>query len=74
MLDVTALLSNILYEIFTLVATPLLVVSLGKLAGIASGGATFMIPLCLLLLFIQAKNGTLFQSLVELYDFVGFFL
>jgi len=39
-LGVIALLSNILREIFTLLATPLLVVYFGKLAGIASGGAT----------------------------------
>ncbi len=41
-LGVIALLSNILREIFTLLATPLLVVYFGKLAGIASGGATSM--------------------------------
>jgi uncharacterized membrane protein YbjE (DUF340 family) len=41
-LGVTALLSNIMREIVTLVATPLLVVYFGKLAGIASGGATAM--------------------------------
>lgn len=42
MLGVTALLSNILREIITLLATPLLVQYFGKLAGIASGGATSM--------------------------------
>jgi len=42
MLGVVALLSNILREIFTLLATPLLVIYFGKLAGIASGGATSM--------------------------------
>lgn len=42
MLGVTALLSNILREILTLLATPLLVQYFGKLAGIASGGATSM--------------------------------
>lgn len=42
MLGVTALLSNILREITTLLATPLLVQYFGKLAGIASGGATSM--------------------------------
>jgi uncharacterized membrane protein YbjE (DUF340 family) len=41
-LGVIALLSNILREIITLVATPLLVQYFGKLAGIASGGATSM--------------------------------
>jgi uncharacterized membrane protein YbjE (DUF340 family) len=41
-LGVTALLSNVLREIVTLVATPLLVQNFGKLAGIASGGATSM--------------------------------
>ncbi len=41
-LGVIALLSNILREILTLVATPLLVQYFGKLAGIASGGATSM--------------------------------
>lgn len=41
-LGVIALLSNILREIFTLLATPLLVIYFGKLAGIASGGATSM--------------------------------
>lgn len=41
-LGVIALLSNILREILTLVATPLLVQHFGKLAGIASGGATSM--------------------------------
>ncbi|MCK3684433.1 lysine exporter LysO family protein [Maribellus sp. YY47] len=41
-LGVIALLSNILREIFTLLATPLLVVYFGELAGIASGGATSM--------------------------------
>ena len=41
-LGVIALLSNILREIFTLVMTPLLVKYFGKLAGIASGGATSM--------------------------------
>ena len=41
-LRVTALLSNIFREIVTLVATPLLVQNFGKLAGIASGGATSM--------------------------------
>jgi uncharacterized membrane protein YbjE (DUF340 family) len=39
---VTALLSNILREIITLLATPILVLYFGKLAGIASGGATSM--------------------------------
>jgi uncharacterized membrane protein YbjE (DUF340 family) len=42
MLGVTALLSNVLREIITLLATPLLVQYFGKLAGIASGGATSM--------------------------------
>jgi len=41
-LGVIALLSNILREITTLLATPLLVLYFGKLAGIASGGATSM--------------------------------
>ncbi|MBA4409516.1 MAG: lysine exporter LysO family protein [Bacteroidota bacterium] len=41
-LGVVALLSNILREILTLIATPLLVQYFGKLAGIASGGATSM--------------------------------
>jgi uncharacterized membrane protein YbjE (DUF340 family) len=41
-LGVIALLSNIFREIFTLLATPLLVHYFGKLAGIASGGATSM--------------------------------
>jgi len=41
-LGVTALLSNITREIFTLLATPLLVKYFGKLAPIASGGATSM--------------------------------
>jgi uncharacterized membrane protein YbjE (DUF340 family) len=41
-LGVIALLSNILREIITLLATPLLVQYFGKLAGIASGGATSM--------------------------------
>ncbi len=41
-LGVIALLSNISREIFTLLATPLLVQYFGKLAGIASGGATSM--------------------------------
>ena len=41
-LGVIALLSNILREIFTLLATPTLVLYFGKLAGIASGGATSM--------------------------------
>jgi len=41
-LGVVALLSNIFREIFTLLATPLLVKYFGKLAGIASGGATAM--------------------------------
>ena len=41
-LGVIALLSNILREIFTLLATPMLVLYFGKLAGIASGGATAM--------------------------------
>ena len=39
---VTALLSNISREIFTLLATPLLVKIFGRLAPIASGGATSM--------------------------------
>lgn len=41
-LGVTALLSNITREIFTLLATPLLVRYFGRLAPIASGGATSM--------------------------------
>jgi len=41
-LGVVALISNILREITTLLATPLLVKYMGKLAGIASGGATAM--------------------------------
>jgi uncharacterized membrane protein YbjE (DUF340 family) len=41
-LGVVALLSNIFREIFTLLATPFLVRYFGKLAGIASGGATAM--------------------------------
>jgi uncharacterized membrane protein YbjE (DUF340 family) len=41
-LGVIALLSNILREIITLLATPFLVQYFGKLAGIASGGATSM--------------------------------
>lgn len=41
-LGVIALLSNILREIITLLATPLFVRYFGKLAGIASGGATSM--------------------------------
>jgi uncharacterized membrane protein YbjE (DUF340 family) len=41
-LGVTALLSNIMREVFTLLATPVLVQYFGKLAGIASGGATSM--------------------------------
>jgi uncharacterized membrane protein YbjE (DUF340 family) len=41
-LGVTALLSNIMREVFTLLATPVLVQHFGKLAGIASGGATSM--------------------------------
>lgn len=41
-LGVTALLSNIMREVFTLLATPILVQYFGKLAGIASGGATSM--------------------------------
>jgi len=41
-LGVMALLSNISREIFTLLATPLLVRYFGKLAPIASGGATSM--------------------------------
>jgi uncharacterized membrane protein YbjE (DUF340 family) len=41
-LGVVALLSNIFREIATLMATPLLVRYFGKLAGIASGGATAM--------------------------------
>jgi uncharacterized membrane protein YbjE (DUF340 family) len=41
-LGVIALLSNISREIFTLIAAPLLVKYFGKLAPIASGGATSM--------------------------------
>jgi len=41
-LGVIALLSNIMREIITLLATPILVLYFGKLAGIASGGATSM--------------------------------
>jgi uncharacterized membrane protein YbjE (DUF340 family) len=41
-LGVIALVSNILREIFTLLFVPLLVRYFGKLAGIASGGATSM--------------------------------
>jgi len=41
-LGVTALLSNISREIFTLIATPLLVKIFGRLAPVASGGATSM--------------------------------
>ena len=41
-LGVVALLSNIFREIITLLAVPLLVKYFGKLAGIASGGATAM--------------------------------
>jgi uncharacterized membrane protein YbjE (DUF340 family) len=41
-LGVIALLSNIMREIITLLATPVLVLIFGKLAGIASGGATSM--------------------------------
>ncbi|WP_430816640.1 lysine exporter LysO family protein [Carboxylicivirga sp. RSCT41] len=41
-LGVIALLSNIFREIITLLAVPLLVKYFGKLAGIASGGATAM--------------------------------
>ncbi|MGE5393829.1 MAG: lysine exporter LysO family protein [Candidatus Saccharibacteria bacterium] len=41
-LGVIALLSNIMREMFTLLATPLLVMYFGKLAGIGSGGATSM--------------------------------
>ena len=41
-LGIIALLSNIMRESFTLVATPFLVKYFGKLAGIASGGATSM--------------------------------
>lgn len=41
-LGVIALLSNIMREMFTLVATPLLVIYFGKLAGISAGGATSM--------------------------------
>ncbi|MCG8375720.1 MAG: lysine exporter LysO family protein, partial [Chlorobiales bacterium] len=41
-LGVIALLSNIFREIITLLAVPLLVKYFGKLAGIATGGATAM--------------------------------
>lgn len=41
-LGVVALLSNIFREVFTLLATPILVRYFGNLAGIASGGATAM--------------------------------
>jgi uncharacterized membrane protein YbjE (DUF340 family) len=41
-LGVIALLSNIMREMFTLLATPILVMYFGKLAGISSGGATSM--------------------------------
>lgn len=41
-LGVIALLSNIMREMFTLLATPLLVMYFGKLAGISAGGATSM--------------------------------
>ena len=41
-LGVIALLSNIMREVFTLLATPLLVQYFGKLAGIGSAGATSM--------------------------------
>jgi len=41
-LGVIALLSNVLREILTLLITPILVMHFGKLAGIASGGATSM--------------------------------
>jgi uncharacterized membrane protein YbjE (DUF340 family) len=41
-LGVVALLSNIMREIITLLAVPLFVRYFGKLAGIASGGATAM--------------------------------
>ncbi len=41
-LGVIALISNIIREILTLLATPLFVKYFGKLAGIASGGATAM--------------------------------
>lgn len=41
-LGMVALISNILREVTTLLATPLLVKYFGKLAGIASGGATAM--------------------------------
>jgi len=41
-LGVVALLSNIFREVATLLATPILVRYFGKLAGIASGGATAM--------------------------------
>lgn len=41
-LGVIALLSNIMREMFTLLATPFLVMYFGKLAGISAGGATSM--------------------------------
>ena len=41
-LGVIALISNIMREMFTLLATPLLVMYFGKLAGISAGGATSM--------------------------------
>lgn len=41
-LGVIALLSNIMREVITLLATPVFVLLFGKLAGIASGGATSM--------------------------------
>lgn len=41
-LGVVALLSNVVREIFTLLFTPVLVRYMGKLAGIAAGGATAM--------------------------------
>jgi uncharacterized membrane protein YbjE (DUF340 family) len=41
-LGVIALLSNLMRELFTLLATPVLVRYMGRLAGIASGGATSM--------------------------------
>ncbi len=41
-LGVVALLSNVLREIITLVATPVFIKYFGKLAGIASGGVTTM--------------------------------
>jgi len=41
-LGVIALLANIMREIITLLATPVLILCFGKLAGIASGGATSM--------------------------------